>query len=94
MEKHKNECQLEVISCSYNCGENLERQYMVYHVGTECPCHNDYCEYCYEIGEHQFIEGEHKVECPKFPLPCTNRCEVQTVPCEDKNVRILAGVSS
>ena len=84
MEKHKNECQLEVISCSYNCGEKFERQYMIHHVGMECPHCYDCCEYCYEIGD-QFIEGKHK-ECPKFPLPCPNQCEVGTVPCEDMEV--------
>ena len=25
-------------------------------------------------GEHQFIEGQHKEECPKIPLLCPNKC--------------------
>ena len=86
MERHKNECQLEVVSCSYNCGERLERQYMMHHVGMECPRRNYYCEYCYDIGEHRYIEGEHKDECTKFPLPCPNGCEVGTIPREDMKV--------
>ena len=35
------------------------------------------------MGKYQFIEGQHKEECPRFPLPCPNNCEVCTVPRED-----------
>ena len=83
MERHKEECELEVISCSNNCGEKFERRYLVNHIGMECPCRNTYCEYCYDIGEYQYIEGQHKEECPKLPLPCPNECEVGFVPRED-----------
>ena len=35
-------------------------------------------------GEHQFIEGQHKEECPKLPLPCPNKChKVKTLLRED-----------
>ena len=47
---------------------------------------NHYCEYYYEIGEHQFIEGEHKEECPEFSLHCSNWCTIGTVPHEDMEV--------
>ena len=73
MERHKEECPLEIISCSNNCGEKLERQYLLNHTRMECLCRNVYCQYCYDIGEHQFVEGEHKEECPKLPLPCPNK---------------------
>ena len=29
------------------------------------------------------IQGQHKEECPKLPLPCPNKCEVWSVPRED-----------
>ena len=37
----------------------------------------------YELGEHQFIEGQHKEECLRFSVPCPNKCDALTVPCED-----------
>lgn len=80
MERHKEECPLEIVSCSNNCGEKLERQYLLNHTRMECPCRNVYCQYCYDIGEYQFIEGQHKEECPKLPLPCPNNCEIETIP--------------
>ena len=61
----------------------IQRQYLTSHVETECPRHKVNCRYCHDTGEHQFIEGQHKEECPKLPLPCPNKCEVWSVPRED-----------
>ena len=41
------------------------------------------CQYCHITVEHQFIEGEHKDQCPKFPIACPNKCEVDNIPRED-----------
>ena len=76
-------CQFEGVKCSNECGKMIERQYLTSHVETECPRRKVNCQYCHDTGEHQFIEGQHKEECPKFPLPCPNKCEVGSVPRED-----------
>ena len=61
----------------------IERQYLTSHVEIECPRRKVNCQNCHDTGEHQFIEGQHKEECPKLPLPCPNKCEVGSVPRED-----------
>ena len=76
-------CQFEEVKCSNECGKMIQRQYLTSHVETECPCRKVNCQYCHDTGEHQFIEGQHKEECPKLPLPCPNKCEVGSVPRED-----------
>ena len=76
-------CQFEVVKCSNECGKIIERRYLTNHVETKCPRRKVNCQYCHDTGEHQFIEGQHKEECPKLPLPCPNKCEVGSVPRED-----------
>ena len=76
-------CQFEGVNCSNECGKMIERQYLTSHVETECPRRKVNCQYCHDTGEHQFIEGQHKEECPKLPLPCPNKCEVGSVPRND-----------
>jgi len=79
----RNGCQFEDVSCSNDCGKMLQRQYLTSHVETECPRRKVNCQYCCISGEHQLIDGEHKEQCPKFPLSCPNKCEVGSVPRED-----------
>ena len=73
-------CQFEEMKCSNECGKMIERQYLTSHVETECPRRKVNCQYCHDTGEHQFIEGQHKEECPKLPLPCPNKCKIGSVP--------------
>ena len=76
-------CQFEDEKCSNECGKILQRRCLANHVETECPRRKVDCQYCHITGEHQFIEGEHKEQCPKLPLPCPNKCEEGSVPHED-----------
>ena len=76
-------CQFEEVKCYNECGKMIERQYLIRHVESECPLIKVNCQYCDAKGERHFIEGQHKEECPKFPLPCPNKCEVGSVSRED-----------
>ncbi|XP_065888405.1 TNF receptor-associated factor 4-like [Dysidea avara] len=76
-------CQFEDVTCSNDCGKCLQRQYLTGHVEDECVRRKVNCQYCHITGEHQFIEGEHKDQCPKFPIACPNKCEANSIPRED-----------
>ena len=76
-------CQFEEVECYNECGKMIQRQYLTSHVEIECPHRKVNCQYCHDTGEHKFIEGQHKEECPKLPLPCPNKCEAGSVLHED-----------
>ncbi|XP_065901944.1 TNF receptor-associated factor 4-like [Dysidea avara] len=76
-------CHFENVKCSNECGKMLQRRYLTSHVETECPHRKIDCQYCDITGEQQFIEGEHKEQCPKLALPCPNKCEVESLLRED-----------
>ena len=76
-------CQFENVTCPYHCGMSVQRQYLSSHVEDECMHRMVSCQYCHITGEHQFIVGEHKDHCPKFPIACSNKCEVHNIPRED-----------
>jgi len=76
-------CQFEDIICSSGCGITLQRRYLDNHIQNECVCRKVDCQYCHITGEHQFIEGKHKEQCPKLPIACPNKCEVGSVPRDD-----------
>ena len=83
MKKHREKCQLEIINCSNYCGEKLERQFLANHIETKCSRRKVNCQYCHDSGELQFIDGWHKMKCPKFPILCPNKCSIGYVPRKD-----------
>ena len=76
---HLSSCLFQVVCCPNDCGSSLQRQYLTSHVEAECLRRKIDCQFCHEVGEYQFIEGKHKEECPKFPLPCPNKCEIEDI---------------
>ena len=81
MEAYKATCPLQKIGCPNDCGKVLQQQFMANHTEVDCPCRVD-CYYCQLSEEYQFIEGQHKQKCSKFPINCTNECEVGSIPHE------------
>jgi len=77
--EHSNGCQFQEVMCSNDCGKCLQRQYLTSHAEDECVRRKVDCQYCHITGEHQFIEGEHKGQCHKFPTACPNNCEVDNL---------------
>ena len=73
-------CQFQEVDCPNNCGVSYQRQHLTSHVEVECPRRKVNCQLCHDTGEHQFIEGQHKEECPKLPQPCPNNCGVDSIP--------------
>ena len=80
---NNNGCRFEEVNCSNKCGKMIDRWYLISHVEIECPRRKVNCQYCHDIGDHRFIVGQHKDECPKLLLPCPNKCQVGSVPRED-----------
>ncbi|XP_065908111.1 myosin-13-like [Dysidea avara] len=76
-------CKFEKVTCSNDCGKCLQRQYLTSHVEYECVRRKVDCQYCHIKEEYQFIEGEHKEQCPKFPIACPNKCEADNICRED-----------
>lgn len=76
-------CRFEEVDCLSGCGRIMQRQYVTVHVENECPNRKSDCQYCYIAGEFQFIEGQHKEECPKFLLSCPNKCDIENICRED-----------
>ena len=83
LQKHLgDECMLQNVTCSNKCGVVLQRQFLTYHLKSECPCRRVKCQYCRAQNIYKFIEGQHKNICPRFPVFYSNRCGA-TIPRKD-----------
>ena len=74
IDKHLTHCQFQMVDCPKSCGKCVQRQYLTNHVENECIRRKVSCSLCCTSGERYFIEGQHKHDCPKFPLACPNKC--------------------
>ena len=76
--QHRKICPLEEVECINNCGKSLMRQDLRNHE-VVCMHHKINCQYCHLVEDRYLIEGQHKEECLKFPLPCPNKCGIGVI---------------
>ena len=75
IDKHlTEECQYQMVDCPNNCGKAVQKQLFINHVKNACIRRSVNCSFCCTLGEHHFIEGQHKHYCLKFPMTCPNEC--------------------
>ena len=71
-EGHLPKCPYQIIRCSNNCGKNLQRRQLDWHLIQRCPRRQFTCPFCKTCGEHRNITGDHITTCPDYILECPN----------------------
>ncbi|XP_022808123.1 TNF receptor-associated factor 6-like isoform X4 [Stylophora pistillata] len=88
MERHQSECLFKVVECSNaGCKERLTRTDINNHKEFDCPWREINCDYCRVIVIMK-NKQQHFGVCPKFPIPCTNNCDLRHIPREKLEVHI------
>ena len=74
-EKRLNGCQFVKVDCFYECGDNLQRQYMEKHESELCPKRPFSCEHCHNYeSNYQDVTSNHWPVCGYFPIYCPKEC--------------------
>ena len=67
-------CGYVEVQCSNKCGAKLMRKELETHLEQQCPLRKIHCQYCHYEDTYQTITTQHYNECPRYPLPCPNKC--------------------
>ncbi len=74
-EKRFEGCQFVEINCICNCGDQLQRRYILNHKIKNCPKRPFGCEHChYYKSTYDDVTNNHWPVCGSFPVPCPNQC--------------------
>ena len=77
LEKHLGEnCQFFKVNCPNNCGLAIQRQLLAKHQANDCLKRPHSCQYCQLNATYREIQDNHLPVCPKYPVPCPNKCGV------------------
>ena len=83
-------CEYVEVSCTNKgCGKRMKRRELKIHVNMKCDERPYECEHCGHKDTYYNITGKrewlgiypecHYIKCPKFPLPCPNKCGVRDI---------------
>uniref|UniRef100_A0A1I8H4C3 TRAF-type domain-containing protein n=1 Tax=Macrostomum lignano TaxID=282301 RepID=A0A1I8H4C3_9PLAT len=70
---HLESCDRMHTVCLMRCGAEFEKRFQQKHRDEDCPKRQVICQFC-ELSMLAETESEHSDACPKFPVPCPNKC--------------------
>ena len=73
VEEHQRLCGFEPLYCENKCGQKVARNRLKAHQVNNCSKRLVNCKYCSRAFTADTLQG-HQILCPKFPVPCPNRC--------------------
>jgi len=79
LSRHLEDCQYVTVTCTKGCGESFQRCRLAAHIAESCPKRDFTCEYCGFKSTYEEVCNNHWAECAKYPLPCPNKCDIDTV---------------
>lgn len=74
MENHGGNCGMELLHCENKCGALLQRRFLANHSRNECHRRLTKCQHCLRDFVHDTLQS-HYYQCPRYPVPCPNRCD-------------------
>ncbi len=72
-------CECITSTCPNGCEEILEKKERTEHLSYFCPKRLVVCSYCSKHDKQEFINGEHKNNCPEFPIDCPKNCGANAI---------------
>ena len=72
-EEHQRLCGFEPLYCENKCGQKVARNRLKAHMVNTCSKRMVSCKYCTRQYTADTMQS-HQVQCPKFLVPCPNRC--------------------
>jgi len=73
IEDHQSACGFEPLYCENKCGQKVARNRLKAHMVNNCSKRLVNCKYCGRAFTADTLQS-HQIKCPKFPVPCPNRC--------------------
>ncbi|CAG9771399.1 unnamed protein product [Ceutorhynchus assimilis] len=75
LEDHVGNCGYEPLYCENKCGVKIQKRHLSQHKNSDCSKRLLPCRYC----SKEFVADTlaiHHVKCPRVPINCPNRCDV------------------
>ena len=73
IEEHQAACGFEPLYCENKCGQKVARNRLKAHMVNTCSKRLVGCKYCGRSFTADTLQS-HQLQCPRFPVPCPNRC--------------------
>ncbi len=89
LEVNSDNCQYVDVKCPNKCEKPVQKRDLLLHLAKECAKREFFCQYCNFTATYEVVCNDHWPECPFYPVPCPNGCEILAIERGDIDAHLI-----
>ncbi len=89
LDVNSDKCQYVDIKCPNKCDQPVQKRNLPLHLAKECAKREFFCQYCNFTATYEVVCNDHWPECPFYPVPCPNGCEILAIERGDLDAHLM-----
>ncbi len=82
-------CQYVDVNCPNECEQPVQKLQLPTHLAKQCTKRDFFCQYCNFKATYEVVCNDHWPQCPFYPIPCPNGCEIMALERGDLDAHLM-----
>ncbi len=82
-------CQYIDVKCPNKCEQPVQKRHLPTHLAKQCTKRDFFCQYCNFKATYEVVCNDHWPQCPFYPIPCPNGCEIMALERGDLDAHLM-----
>ncbi len=82
-------CQYIDVKCPNECEQPVQKRHLPTHLAKQCTKRDFFCQYCNFKATYEVVCNDHWPQCPFYPIPCPNGCEIMALERGDLDAHLM-----
>jgi len=89
LDMNSDNCQYVDVKCPNKCEQPVQKRHLPTHLTNECTKRDFFCQYCNFTATYEVVCNDHWPQCPFYPVPCPNGCEIVAIERGDLDAHLM-----
>ncbi len=89
LDANSDNCQYIDVNCPNECEQPVQKRHLPTHLAKQCTKRDFFCQYCNFKATYEVVCNVHWPQCPFYPIPCPNGCEIMALERGDLDAHLM-----
>ncbi len=89
LDVNSDNCQYVDVKCPNECEQPVQKCHLPTHLTKQCTKRDFFCQYCNFKSTYEVVCNDHWPQCPFYPIPCPNGCEIMALERGDLDAHLM-----
>ncbi len=89
LDVNSDNCHYVDVECPNKCEQPVQKRHLPVHLANECAKRYFFCQHCNFKATYEVVCNDHWPQCPFYPVPCPNGCEILAIERGDLDAHLM-----